>query len=92
MSKFHGSYRPIYIEIEFVIRTKGFILDIRTSYILASDWFISNEIEWCLGVVTYKKQNATEKYHLYRSVNATDRETFKEKFPAKILSLLLIVS
>ena len=38
------------------------------------------------------QRNSNAKYHLNRSVYATDREILKGKFPAKVVSSLLIIS
>lgn len=76
MAKFRGRYRRIYLEsVEFSIEHRIGALDTRTSYLL-----IKNGIEWYLGVGTYQRKS-NEKYKLYRSVFATDSETFKNKFP-----------
>ena len=45
---------------------------------------------YCLGVGRYKS-DTDQKYHLYRNVDATQRETFKQKFlESNGLMLLLI--
>lgn len=79
------------LDIEFITRPEGLILDTRTSYLLASDWFMNNGMKWCREVGTYK-WNSNEKCHRYRRVFTTDREIFKEKFSARDISPLAIVS
>ena len=51
------------LNIEFITRAEGVMLDTSTSYLLASDWCISNETEGCRGVRT-SKMNCNEEYHL----------------------------
>lgn len=65
------------LNIEFIIWAQEFILDTRTSYLLASDWFINKGVEWCMEVETYKR-NSNEKYYLY----------FQRKYSVRIISSL----
>ena len=79
------------LDDEFLIRADGYMLDSRESYLLASDWFINNIIEWCMESVD-TKGISNEKYNLYCSFFATDHGNFQDIFIAKIISSPLIVS
>lgn len=85
--------------MSWVHMVAGFILDIRTSYIypLASDWFI-NIMGIVVVLVVHGRPN-TDKILMrnFTSISTyklfvADCNIFKGKFPARVTSLLSIVS
>ena len=73
-----------------VIQAKRFFFSGHTRYLLACDWFINLGVDWCLGIGKYQS-NSVEKHHHFQSVDATDRETFKENFPQTSGLMLLLI-
>ena len=72
-------------------RVKGFILNKRTSFLLACEWFINNGIDGCTGVRKHKrilirKIAITFTDHVF----ATGCKIFKGKFPISFITSLSI--
>ena len=68
----------------------GIYLGPNTSYLLVSDWFINNRIEWCMGVRT-DESNLLVKYHFYRSFSQLFPHLSRLKYKEKLIRSSSIV-